>query len=1293
MKTKALTGLALVTALSACGGGGGGGGGTNFTPIEISDLGSINTAAISNGFASAIQKIAGDGLVDAKESLSIFKWVDANKNINTTELAKYNVTVNGTKMSLQRAWFMLKGYKALYYDGKETFWQNMVDNKQYDDTDSDFVEIKALALKDDADYAEAIGKGGKTVDQFKKDKGVKTLTSTTTNTITTDSDPVVGTPSVTTTYADTTADTVLDDGRTKREVTRTYTHTSKTPSTVTTTTYTQYTYTYSDGTTNIANGPQTTTNNTTYTTTISTEAKVISTTYIAAAVVETDRVDTFAVTTTEETTDVVGNPVVTTTYSDTEDSGVVQGNGDTLYTTTRTFTDKSTVTTDTTVTTIQTSTKTTTITYSNGTTEAIVDSPVVTKTPVTTSKDTVTTSTRTEVLSTRIVKAAVVETGRTTTNTVTTSDAVSTNSDDTVETTYVDVEDSGVVQGNGDTLYTTTRTYTDKTTTTTTTTTVTTTNTTPVTTITYSNGTTETITGETVITTNTTTSQSAGDPVITTRTEVVSTRTVEATNNPTVINTNTFQDSLVYSHLDRTYGSETTTTQDIITFNGTKKTTTRRTSVCKIEYHEHFDKRNTITRTTYSDNTTKDVIDSTEYFTRGKVNKGESCTDTDTIISVIDTDDGVIGDDHTDMGTRTPGYNSDSTTYETDEYSYIANKQLSNSNFSTAYSRGWTGKGSLITIADTGANVNHVDLDDNIKYTKDYTDTTIGNSSSHGTHVAGIAAGEKNNTGMHGAAFDADLAIAKVGSGYSYSFQSARFAAAWGRDLGSVAINVSAEQNYDSGFRNSIVKKADGDYYSTHWYYGVNGYNGALQEASLWKTALGDDQVLVKAAGNAGRDYSAGMNQMATATDSNGNLILDGQMIIVGRYNNSTNNIASGSNKAGTVCTTYQNNVCIDAKKIKDFFIMADGTNITSTAENGGYVTMTGTSMAAPVVTGSIAVLHQMWPHMKGKHLVQLVLVTGNKNIASYDENVHGQGLLDMDKATRPVGATGIPTTGRTDGGVSNVSGGANVSGIASSQLQALTSVMVLDSFERDFYINLGDMAQSVDTRTVSVAKQMGAVNYFSTYMDANQHATFPKYVIDDNSNIEFGFGNSDNHYLGNSFSGTLGTTKDSSTLYANYNYANGGFYVQAGLGYSTVNFDTTNSLLTTKTANVLSSTATVGYELKPTDGHKAGFTISQPVTIEDAKLDYNVPTSRSLDGTVNYENKSINFKSSKREIDFGTYYTFNIQKTGNTEIDNFTKKLGLTGHVNTFAEIRTGVSSIQKEIEKVAGISVQLKF
>ena len=1061
---KAITSVlfASTTALAACGGGGGGGGGDTFTPITVTNLGSVNTSSISNGFAAAIQTVSQDGLVDAEETVEIFEWVNSNSNINTTELAKYTVDVNGTTMNLQEAWYLLKGYKALYYDGKETWWDNLVKTGQFDDASDEYVELKAIADKNDEDYAKKIGQGGATVDDFKADKGVKTLSSTDTDTITLTGDPVVGEPTVTTTYVDATVDTVLDDGRTQHDVVRTYTHTSKTPSTVTVTTYTLYTYTYSDGTTNTAKGAETTTETTTYSTTISTEEKTISTTYTAAAVDEVVE---------EEPTEEV-------------------------------------------------------------------------------------------------------------------------------------VEE-------------------------------------------------------------------------------------EPTEEVTVVSTEVSWGTKVWSHVEKTYGDPVVTTEDVITWEGTVKVTTRVTTTSTPEFHEHFDTQTKTTITQYSNNTsettTEEVITS-----RGKVAKGNVVTTDSVEIARVQTDDGVVGEDHVDMGTRTPGYIADATHYQTDEFAYISNKQLSVSNFDDAYSRGWTGKGSTIVIADTGANTAHTDLDGNIKHTKDFTGTDIAMSSSHGTHVAGIAGAEKNGSGMHGAAFDADLAIAKVSSGSQYSFSNAKKAAAWGNSIGSVAINVSAEVNYDSAFRNSLVKDGD-EWYSTHWYYGENGYNGAVHEAAEWKTALGSEQVLVKAAGNAGWDYSAGMNQMATATDANGNLILDGQMIVVGNWDENNSKINGSSNKAGTVCATMQNGVCIDAAKIKDFYIMANGTAVTSTAENGGYVTMTGTSMAAPVVTGSIAVLHQMWPHMKGKHLVQLVLVTGNKNIAGYDENVHGQGLLDMDAATRPVGATGLPTTGRTNGGVSAVAGGANVQGVAASEIQALTSVMVLDSFERDFYIDLGDMAQSVDTRTASVAEQMGAVNYFAPYMTQDQQASVP-FSINDNSNIEVGFGKSDGHYLGNSFQGTLGTTEDSTTVYANYNYRNGGFYAQAGVGFTSVNFDKTNSMLVDAN-NVVSSTATAGYELAPREGHTLGFAVSQPVTVESAEFTYRVPTARTLDGQVVHEMRTVDFKSADREIDLGTYYNFDITKTGFKQVDDITTGLGLEGNVNAFAEIRNNVSSLKENIEKRAGVSVQLKF
>ena len=328
----------------------------------------------------------------------------------------------------------------------------------------------------------------------------------------------------------------------------------------------------------------------------------------------------------------------------------------------------------------------------------------------------------------------------------------------------------------------------------------------------------------------------------------------------------------------------------------------------------HYYTITTTTVTKYSDGTSK-----TETATKQKINGPDekAGTQTTTVEEISRTKIVVqeevvdLGPDHADMGTRTPGYVADASHYTTNEFAYLGSKHLSVSNFDDAYSRGWTGKGSTIVIADTGANTSHADLDGNIKHTKDFTGTGISNSATHGTHVAGIAGAERNNAGGLGAAFDADLAIAKVSSGSSYSFSTAKKAAEWGKTIGSVAINVSAEVNYDSGFRNSIVKQAKGVYYSTHWYYGENGYNGAVNEAVKWKTALGDEQVLVKAAGNAGWDYSAGMNQMATATDANGNLILDGQMIIVGNWDQNNNKINGSSNKAGTVCATMQNGVCV----------------------------------------------------------------------------------------------------------------------------------------------------------------------------------------------------------------------------------------------------------------------------------------------------------------------------------------------------------------------------------------------
>ena len=89
------------------------------------------------------------------------------------------------------------------------------------------------------------------------------------------------------------------------------------------------------------------------------------------------------------------------------------------------------------------------------------------------------------------------------------------------------------------------------------------------------------------------------------------------------------------------------------------------------------------------------------------------------------------------------------------------------------------------------------------------------------------------------------------------------------------------------------------------------------------------------------------------------------------------------------------------------------------------------------------------------------------------------------------------------------------------------------------------------------------------------------------------------------------------------------------------------------------------------------GVTVSQPVTIESARMDYNVPVARTLDGAVQTELRTVDFKNADREIDFGTHYSFNV---GPATVD-------------TFAEVRTGVTALKNAIEGRVGLNLKMEF
>jgi len=98
----------------------------------------------------------------------------------------------------------------------------------------------------------------------------------------------------------------------------------------------------------------------------------------------------------------------------------------------------------------------------------------------------------------------------------------------------------------------------------------------------------------------------------------------------------------------------------------------------------------------------------------------------------------------------------------------------------------------------------------------------------------------------------------------------------------------------------------------------------------------------------------------------------------------------------------------------QDYCLAAPGESIYSAYSqnfpiNNDYEPFSGTSMAAPHVSGAIALLADYFRNQLGNtEIVNRLFVTANKSGIYGDSSIYGQGLLDLDAATKPFGQTTI---------------------------------------------------------------------------------------------------------------------------------------------------------------------------------------------------------------------------------------------------------------------------------------------
>lgn len=322
---------------------------------------------------------------------------------------------------------------------------------------------------------------------------------------------------------------------------------------------------------------------------------------------------------------------------------------------------------------------------------------------------------------------------------------------------------------------------------------------------------------------------------------------------------------------------------------------------------------------------------------------------------------------------------------------------------------GIRGHGVTVAVVDTGVRGIHAEFSGRLLTGFDAT-TRIAiaapflvDGDGHGTHVAGVIGAARDGRGMHGIAPEVDLLPVRVFDGEG------------------IATNFSL----GNGLRYVIGSPA----FVLNLSLGAQRPQDAYVESALLDN-IHDGKLVVVAAGNGGGRNPTWPARYAKEPSVNG------QIIVVGAVDEQ-NELTSFSNRAGDVA---------------DWYIVAPGVDLMSTYNNSasGYGYMSGTSMAAPIVSGAAALLKSRWPALSAKQTAEILFRTATDLGEPGVDRMYGWGLLNVEKAMQPIGGLRL----LTDNGTIPVSQAqAKLSPATAGAAQRLQSVNLsgLDHFGRDF--------------------------------------------------------------------------------------------------------------------------------------------------------------------------------------------------------------------------------------------------
>lgn len=308
-----------------------------------------------------------------------------------------------------------------------------------------------------------------------------------------------------------------------------------------------------------------------------------------------------------------------------------------------------------------------------------------------------------------------------------------------------------------------------------------------------------------------------------------------------------------------------------------------------------------------------------------------------------------------------------------------------------AYQAGASGQGVLAGVIDDGIYVDSPEFAGRISpLSADLAGSRgIDGEGSHGTNVAQVLLGAKNDAGTMGIAYNAGLLVLRADRPGSCAADDLGTEES-GCQFTGTAIAAALDRAVSVGAR--VVNISLG---------GDDPPTATLRSAVQRATAAG--VIIILSAGNEGDTTANGNDPNNPGRFAQGIRDAGGGLVIIAGSVDENGAISGFSNRAGAYSASY---------------LAALGEGVCCAYEDGVLKTqgnfvflLNGTSFAAPQVAGAAALIAEAFPNLTSQQIVDLLYQSARDAGAAGDDAVYGQGILDIARAFQPMGATTLAGT------------------------------------------------------------------------------------------------------------------------------------------------------------------------------------------------------------------------------------------------------------------------------------------